>query len=248
MTILAIDTSTSWCSVAIVNTRHHGASSVAPLIYQKHEDIGPGSSNVLLPWVDDLLIQAKLSLGDLDAIAVGLGPGAFTGIRIAVGVAQGLSFGLNCPTVGVACTDVVAADAARHFLKNEVRIQEADRMLIALDARMGEVYWAWYECQNQHDWSRITDIQLSKADAVDYSLAQGRYFMAGSGLHADKIAFEPYLKLALGSDARALPCADVLGLLALKLVEQGRTVTSEDLQPLYIRDKVAQTIAERRHA
>ena len=108
--ILAIDTSSAWCSVAL------SVGSVSKHVVERHELLGPTASQHLLPWITDLLKQEGIRLRDLDAIAVGIGPGAFTGVRLGVAVVQGLALAANLPIAPVASLDAIAATAIDHRL------------------------------------------------------------------------------------------------------------------------------------
>lgn len=122
--ILAIDTATENCSVALlVNDRVISRSEVAPRDHTKK----------VLPMVDEVLKEAGLTLQDLDALAFGRGPGSFTGVRIGIGIAQGLAFGAELPMIGVS---TLAAMAQASY-----RLHGATNAAVAIDARMGEVYW-----------------------------------------------------------------------------------------------------------
>lgn len=127
MKILAIDTATERCSVAI---------AVDDNILERTADTPRGHADLVLPMIESLLGEAGLSLAQLDGIAYGRGPGAFTGVRIAVGVVQGLAFGARLLTVGVSNLAAVAQQVAR----------PGDRVLVCMDARMGEVYRGLFEC------------------------------------------------------------------------------------------------------
>ena len=100
MHILAIDTSSAWCSVAL------SVGDSAPLY--RHESVSSGASQLLLPWVEDLLSKADIPLSKLDAIAIGVGPGAFTGVRLGLAVVQGLAIGADLPVIPVASLDALA--------------------------------------------------------------------------------------------------------------------------------------------
>jgi tRNA threonylcarbamoyladenosine biosynthesis protein TsaB len=165
--ILAIDTSSAWCSVAL------SAETVPDRLVERHELLGPSASQHLLPWITDLLKQEGMVLRDLDAIAVGIGPGAFTGVRLSIAVAQGLAYASNLPLAPVASLDAVAASAINHPL---IQAMDASKhqFTVAMDARMGEIYWANYSlikaAQAGNDNTvlpeRIGAIQLSKPEAV----------------------------------------------------------------------------------
>src|SRR5688572_14346005 len=125
MRLLAIDTATERCSVAL---------RVEARTIERSIELPRGHADLVLPMVDEVLKEGGLKLRDLDGIAYGRGPGAFTGVRIAVGVVQGLAFGANLPTVGISNLAAVAQQVAR----------ESDRVLACMDARMQELYWAMF--------------------------------------------------------------------------------------------------------
>src|SRR5687768_16089069 len=124
MNLLALDTSTEFLSLAM---------QAGDKIFTHHQHAGNASSELILPQIQALLDTANIPLKDLDGIAFGAGPGAFTGVRIACGVAQGLGFGANIPLAGVN-TLLAAAQAS-----------DADKVIVCLDARMGEIYHAAFE-------------------------------------------------------------------------------------------------------
>jgi len=128
MKLLAIDTATENCSVALLlNGQAYSKRVLSPT----------GHSTLVLGMIDELLQQQSTTLSELDAIAVDIGPGSFTGLRIGIGVAQGLSFGSGLPVIGISSLAALAAN------------YQAEMVLPAIDARMGQVYWALYDCQMQ---------------------------------------------------------------------------------------------------
>ncbi len=122
MRILALDTATEACSAALLL---HGE------VLERYEVLGRGHAERLLPMVQEVLAEGGVALAALDAVAFGRGPGAFTGLRIAAGVTQGLAFGAGLPVVPVSDLAALAARAAVHHGRRHV--------LACLDARMGQV-------------------------------------------------------------------------------------------------------------
>ncbi|MEM7361258.1 MAG: tRNA (adenosine(37)-N6)-threonylcarbamoyltransferase complex dimerization subunit type 1 TsaB [Pseudomonadota bacterium] len=138
--ILALETATSACSVALVNEDR---------VFQR-EQIGNNiHSQVLLVMVQEVLQEAGISVADLDAVAAGQGPGSFTGLRIGVGVAQGLAYGAGCPMIGISSLDALAAQA-----------NSSGKLIAGIDARMGEIYWCVYTVK-EDDIQRRSELQLS---------------------------------------------------------------------------------------
>lgn len=217
--ILAIETSSELASVALL---HHGQ-----LI--SHEAAGVQThSQTVLPMVQALLAQAGMSLSDCDAIAFGAGPGSFTGVRTACGVAQGLAFGADLPVVPVVTLLSMAA-ACRETCN-------AADVLVVLDARMEEVYWAQYRYQD--GWQIVTAPTLSAA--VDVR-ATGTPVACGNGLGTYPSAFEGWKETL----PEITPHASQIARLAESEFIAGRTMKAHEAQPIYLRNKVALTTAER---
>ena len=217
--ILAIETSSELASVALL---HHGQ-----LISREAAGVQTHSQTVL-PMVQALLVQAGMSLSDCDAIAFGAGPGSFTGVRTACGVAQGLAFGADLPVVPVVTLLSMAA-ACRDACN-------ADDVLVVLDARMEEVYWAQYRYQD--GWQIVTAPTLSAAKDVRMT---GTSAACGNGLAAYPSAFQGWTGTLPGITPHALQIAR----LAESEFIAGRTVKAHEAQPIYLRNKVALTTAER---
>ena len=240
--ILAIDTSSAWCSVAL------SAETATDGLVERHELLGPSASQHLLPWITDLLKQEGMALRDLDAIAVGIGPGAFTGVRLSIAVVQGLAYATHLPLAPVASLDAIAASAINHPLVHAMDAS-THAFTVAIDARMGEVYWANYSVkkakQGDGDTTalpeRIGDIQLSKPEDVQMGMSQCVF---GGAVAQYPAYFEQCMPTsqmdgALGVSARGvLRCAQAIA-------ANHQLISVNQLEPLYIRNKVALTSAER---
>jgi tRNA threonylcarbamoyladenosine biosynthesis protein TsaB len=232
--ILAIDTSTAWCSVAL------SLGDETPIL--RHELVSAGASQLVLPWVQTLLEQTNMKLNELDVIAVGIGPGAFTGVRLGVAAVQGLAISCDLPIVPVASVDAIAAQLCK---THDFELIKPRNFVIAIDARMDEIYWAKYESpsQKQNLLKRIGDIHLSKPEDLDLTDIQ---FLAGSALevYGDRL----FTKTTLPTSAlNAQIHLTALGILdcAKVMLKEGQQINVRELEPLYVRDKVALTTQER---
>jgi tRNA threonylcarbamoyladenosine biosynthesis protein TsaB len=240
--ILAIDTSSAWCSVAL--SVNDGVERIA----ERHEMLGPGASQHLLPWITDLLKQEAMALRDLDAIAVGIGPGAFTGVRLGVAVVQGLALAANLPIAPVASLDAIAASAIDHRLLQTMDSSKYE-FTVAIDARMGEVYWANYIVTKARQASgdaivlpeRIGDIQLSKPEDVQIGMSQCVF---GSAVNEYPAYFEQCMPSSQMDGALGVSARGVLRF-AQAMATNQQLITVDQLEPLYVRNKVALTSAER---
>jgi tRNA threonylcarbamoyladenosine biosynthesis protein TsaB len=222
MRILALDTSTDTLSVACGD----GATFAV-----REERAGPAHAERVLPRVREVLAECGYALGALDAIAFGSGPGAFTGVRIACGIAQGLGLGSGVPLVPVGTLDALAQEAWR--------AHGATVVVACLDARMREVYAASY-VRDGEAWRQVHAPAVSAPDSV---IADAGAFGAGDGF-----AVYPALAARLGlarHDAALRPTARAVGELALPRVRIGATVPARDAEPLYVRHRVALTASER---
>ena len=229
--LLAIDTSSAWCSVAL--------SLGDQAVECRHEAVSAGASQRLLPWVEALLTNANITLKDLDAIAVGIGPGAFTGVRLGVAAVQGLAISNNLPVISVTSLDAIAAQLVGTNTFKDINPKE---FVIAIDARMEEVYWAKYERQPNQLPKRIGDIHLTRPEDIEL---EGIGFLAGSAINAygDRL---PKFNGAVDSQI-ALSSLGILAC-AQQLLVEGRQQDVRQLEPLYVRNKVALTTAERAEA
>ena len=223
MRILALDTSTEYCSVALWQD---GA------VVERSELAGQKHSELLIAMLDGLLNEAGVKLAQVDGLAFGKGPGSFTGVRIACGVAQGLALGANLPVVGV-CTLLALAESSGKT-----------RVIAALDARMGEIYHAAHE-RSGDAWTTVSEPCLCKPEAAP-AVPGADWFGAGSGFAAHGAALAARYGAALrGADGVAVPQAAAIAALGAVQIALGRGVDAAEALPLYLRDKVALKTSER---
>ncbi len=230
MKLLAIDTATEGLSAALF---------VDGAIVSRDEVIGRGHAERILPLVDELLSASGLALGALDAIAFGRGPGAFTGVRIAVSVAQGLAYGAGLPTVAVSDLAAVGARALERAHAEGLGSGPLEA-LVCLDARMGEVYFGRARPDDRLGVVLLEE-GLAAPDAVFLDPAEPgrRRVGAGHGYSA-----YPALGVRLGSGLAAtwpemLPRATEIAALAVRAFAAGLAVPAEQAAPVYLRDQVA---------
>jgi tRNA threonylcarbamoyladenosine biosynthesis protein TsaB len=221
--ILALDTSTDYCSVAL--WRDGALDALETLAGQRH-------SELLLPMVNELLGRHGLKIKDLDGIAFGQGPGSFTGLRIGCGVTQGLALGAGLPVVGVG-TLLAMAEAAQN-----------GRAVCCLDARMGEIYHAAY-AKSSTGWEPVHAPSLC-APAEAPPLPAGSWTGCGSGFAAHESALRRRYQGRLSAVMpEVYPNAREIARLAVREFEAGRALPAEHAVPVYIRDKVALRSDER---
>ncbi len=223
MNLLAVESSTELCSAALWRDGRIDAREAAA---------GQKNSEVLLPMIDALLAANHLRRDQLDGVAFGAGPGAFTGLRVACSVAQGIAFGGGLPVAGVV-TLCALAEAA-----------QAPRVVCCLDARMGEIYHAAYE-KDGDDWRVVCAPDLCKPDAAP-PLPGAGWVGCGSGF----AAFGAALAACYGAQlARVMdgivPHARAVAALGARAFARGAAVAPELAAPLYVRNKVALKVGER---
>jgi tRNA threonylcarbamoyladenosine biosynthesis protein TsaB len=226
MRVLALDTATEACSVALQS----GGEVIA-----RFAEVGRSHAQQILGMVDAVLAEAQVSLSMLDGLAAGVGPGSFTGVRISVAVAQGLAFGADLPVVPVTTLEALAL---------QVLQRGAQRALACLDARMGEVYWGCFGVDAKRGLLALGPSQVGPPDSVSLPTT-GDYQGIGRGFSAyPQLASLPRLGV-LAEDARALPNAREIRALGSLRLGLGEGIDPAALQPVYLRDKVALTEAER---
>ena len=227
MRVLALDTATEGCSVAL----RVGDESI-----DRFAELRQGHAEQVLAMVESVLSEAQISLSMLDGIAASVGPGSFTGVRISVAVAQGLAFGANLRVAPITTLEALACHAMR---------QGAAHALACLDARMGEVYWGSFTADLTRGLIPTSRPQVGPPDSVVLP-GPGVYRGIGRGFAAyPALAALPGLELDAG-DSQALPHAREFARLGALRLAAGEGLDPADLCPLYLRDKVALTEAERR--
>ncbi len=222
MKILAFDTSSEWLSVALL---HDGD------LHYLECDAQQQHAEHALPMIRQLLQSANLQLNQLDAIAYNHGPGAFTGLRIGCGIAQGLAYGTGLPLIGVCSLEAIAEQVA------------ADQVYVCLDARMNQVFYAAYRQRSQH-WEAVVPPALATPDRLP-TFPGENWVGAGSGFVSHPAALRDRLGTAMTSvhPARHAHAREIARLAAIEL-SAGHTAQPEQASLLYLRDKVALTLLE----
>ena len=231
MNLLAFETATEACSVAVwVDGAVHERFEIAP---RRHAELA-------LPWAEELLREVGIATSQLDAIAVGRGPGAFTGVRLAIAIAQGIALALDRPVVPVSTLAVLAVSLPPPPSQGE----EPERILAAIDARMGEVYAGAYERRGD-EVVALSPETVSAPDAVMLPGDHNGWHGVGTGFAARDGKLQTYLHGRLRSvDPSALPHAADLARLAAIAYARGESVAPERLEPAYLRNQVALTLRE----
>lgn len=220
--IMAIDTATEACSVALWDNGK---------VYSHYEIRPREHTQRILPIVRQVLSESGISLNSLDALAFGQGPGSFTGVRIGIGIAQGLALGADLPMIGVSTLKTMAQGA--------YRLTGAKRVLSAIDARMGEVYWGAYVLNAEGEWQCRQDeaVLLPQQAKSQIAMLEGEWHSVGTG-------WQTYPDMREASNIRItdgdMLLPDSVDMLPLALVswQKGETVAVENASPVYLRNEV----------
>ena len=222
MKLLAFETATEACSVALwIDGGVHERFELAP---RRHAELS-------LPWAEQLLAEAGIAKSQLDAVAVGRGPGAFTGVRLAIALAQGIALALDRPVVAISTLAALAMQS------------RGERILAAIDARMGEVYLGAF-ARRGDDLIASGSEAVLKPDAAP--LPDGvDWHGVGTGFSATDDALQARLRSHLVAvDAGALPRAGDVARLAALAFARGEAVAPDRIEPAYLRNNVALTLVE----
>ncbi|MCY7353549.1 MAG: tRNA (adenosine(37)-N6)-threonylcarbamoyltransferase complex dimerization subunit type 1 TsaB [Lysobacter sp.] len=231
MKLLAFETATEACSVALwIDGEVRERFAIAP---RQHAELA-------LPWADALLADAGIAKSQLDVIAVGRGPGAFTGVRLAIALAQGVALALDRPVVPISTLAVLAASLA------PPQSQGKQHILAAIDARMGEIYFGAF-ARDGIDVIALSDEAVTKPNLAVVPDSIELWSGVGTGFAAADGALLTHLQTRLASvDATALPHAADLARLAALAFARGEAVSAERAEPAYLRNNVALTLEQQK--
>lgn len=222
MKLLAIETATESCSAALLdNDEIFSISEVAP---RRHNEI-------ILTMCEQVLAQGQIRLAQLDAIAFGRGPGAFTGVRLAASVTQGIALGQDLPVVPVSSLASLAQTAFESV--------QATQVLACIDARMQEVYFGQYALNDQKIMQLVGEESVTPPNMINVTV-NDEYYGAGSGWKAYAEVMQQSLGKKLSYDENLFPQAEHVAKLAKIYFQQGNSVSAAEALPVYLRDNVAE--------
>ncbi|MBX9704801.1 MAG: tRNA (adenosine(37)-N6)-threonylcarbamoyltransferase complex dimerization subunit type 1 TsaB [Gammaproteobacteria bacterium] len=216
-TILALETSAAACSVAL---------SINGVVTEQIVPTQRGQAQVLLPMIDSLLAEAQLSLADIDALALSIGPGSFTGLRVAMSVVQGLTISTDIPIIPIPSLQVLAQTAYRE--------RGMQKVLVCVNAYMGELYWGEFALQQDSMIATIKE-QLLKPENVALPSNLTGYSGIGSGWLLEPISVPETFIV----DTAILPHAQDVAILAASEFSQGKVFAIDDISPVYLRQQDA---------
>lgn len=220
MKILAIETATEACSAALaINNTEIERFEIAP---RKHTEL-------ILPMIDELINEADIRIADLDAIAYGQGPGAFTGVRIAMGVVQGLAFAHDIPVIPVSSLAALAQHVSHEY----------DFVASAIDARMQEIYWGLFKKNRNGVMEALSEeIVCAPADVVNI-ISDDFWFGVGSGWNTYSNELNSKFGNNLnGYNGNLFPSARDVLTLAKPVYLENKMIAVEEAAPVYLRNKV----------
>lgn len=224
ITLLALDTSTEACSVALW---HKGEKTHLDELAQRTH------TKRILPMVDELLANSGINLKQVDALAFGRGPGSFTGVRVGAGIAQGLAFGADLPVIAVSNLTVMAQAA--------FELHQAENVVAAIDARMNEVYFSQVkrekvcsELGEFFQWNPVIEEQVCQPEKVLEQLSDLTAYRVGTGW----AAYPQFKDSGLGGSDIILPSAQYMLELALTDYAQNKVISALEIEPVYLRNEV----------
>jgi tRNA threonylcarbamoyladenosine biosynthesis protein TsaB len=241
MKLLSVETSTEACSAALY---------VDGIISECFELTPKEHTRLILPMIDSLMSAAGLKPQQLDALAFSCGPGSFTGVRIATGVVQGIALGADLPVVPVSTLAAIAQD---FFDNNEDKVKgerfkaelsDINVAYIAMDARMGEIFWGVYQRDEQGFAELIGKEAVTLAADIQFPDMPGVGVGSGWGVYQQQLMMR-LAGLVSYYEADKLPRARSVARLGARGFQQGRAVAVEQAMPVYLRDKVAKKEWER---
>ncbi|QKT02491.1 tRNA (adenosine(37)-N6)-threonylcarbamoyltransferase complex dimerization subunit type 1 TsaB [Ectothiorhodospiraceae bacterium 2226] len=222
MKLLALDTSTEACSAALL---------IDDTLTERYRVAPREHGQLILSMAEELLAEAGVRPAELDALAVTRGPGGFTGLRIGIGVAQGIAFAADLPVVTVSTLAALAQGAWREH--------QARRVIAAIDARMQEVYVGLYALDADEIMRPVVAECVCAAAAAPLPLEEARWLGVGTGFVADAEVLAARYGAALAAAHPALPRARDVAVLGREGLHAGEAVAADAVQPVYLRDEVA---------
>lgn len=227
MKLLAVETATDACSAAL---------SIDGVISERYELASKEHTQLILPMVDALMQEAGLVPADLDGLAFGCGPGSFTGVRIATGIIQGMALGLDLPVVPVSTLAAIAQD---YFDRHTANVA-----YVAMDARMGEIFWGVYQRDADGFAQLIGEEAVTPPELIVFPE------LSGVGLGSGWGVYQSVLRAKLADqishyDSSPLPRARSIAVLGDHGFAMQRAVPVDQAMPVYLRDKVAKKESER---
>lgn len=239
MNILTFDTATEACSVAL---------QCGDVVYSRHEIAPQQHAKLLLPMIQALILEAKIKLSDLNAIGFGCGPGSFMGVRLATGTAQGLGFGLQIPLIPISTLQTIAqttlgaitphSPLAATETRAPASVQQS--ILAGWDARMNEIYWGFYQLNQNGIMQAVIEDQLSAPEAVDTSFVPTIGSLAGNAWKAYHNRL-PSAFFTIQSFTDIYPEAKAMLTIAISKTVSGEVVAAEFARPHYVRHHVVHT-------
>jgi len=227
MKLLAVETSTEACSAALfIDGNIAERFELAPKIH----------TQLILPMIDSLMADAGLKPQQLDALAFSRGPGSFTGVRIATGVIQGIALGAELPVVPVSTLAAIAQDFFDH--------NEENVAFVAMDARMGEIFWGVYQRDVQGYAELVGNEAVTPAEQIEFPDLTGVGIGSGWGVYSQELTARLGERVSR-YQADRLPRAGAIARLGARGFELGQAVAVEQAMPVYLRDKVAKKESER---
>ena len=224
ITLLALDTSTEACSVALW---HKGEKTHLDELAQRTH------TKRILPMVDELLANSGINLKQVDALAFGRGPGSFTGVRVGAGIAQGLAFGADLPVIAVSNLTTMAQAA--------FELHQAENVVSAIDARMNEVYFSQVKREKVRSelgeffqWNPVIEEQVCQPEKVLEQFSDLSAYRVGTGW----AAYPQFKDSGLGGSDIILPSAQYMLELALTDYAQNKVISALEIEPVYLRNEV----------
>lgn len=232
LTLLALDTSTEACSVALL---HDGEKICLDELAQR------AHTKRILPMVDQVLAQAGISLKQVDALVFGRGPGSFTGVRVGAGIAQGLAFGADLPVIPI--SNLTAMAQAAYEQKGSLQV------LSAIDARMNEVYFSQLRGNKVRSemgefihWEFIIEEQVANPEKVLAQLTQNQTALAFSDWQCVGTGWQAYTSFAdllqNHQPSILLPSAQYMLSLAIEKWQHKEFISALEIEPIYLRNEV----------